>query len=121
MPKRYRPTRREGLSIQYKLKVSREGFASIGKRLGLTKQVVCDVVFGKRHSRRIESEISRILGKADWNEVVLEARSEVQKRPVKDIVREIEQKLDAGKKQLAKHAGEFKTAQRKAGKRRVTA
>jgi len=89
--------------------------------MNIHHSTVYNVMRGFRSSRRIESEIARILGKADWNEVVLEARSEVQKRPVEDIVREIEQKLDAGKKQLAKYAGEFKTAHRKAGKRRVTA
>jgi hypothetical protein len=91
MPDRYRPTHKEGLNIQYKLKVSREGFVSIGKRLGLTKQAVCDVVYGRRRSARIESEIARILGKADWNEVVLEARSEVQKKPVEVILDEMRQ------------------------------
>jgi len=95
VPIRYRPTRREGLNIQYKLKTSEKSFASLGRKLGITKQSVCDVVLGKRRSARIESEIAKILGKANWNDVVIEARSEIQKKPVEVIVREMKQKHDA--------------------------
>jgi len=71
------------------------------------------VIYGKRSSTRIESEIARILGKADWNDVVLEARSEVQKKPVDVIVREIEQKLQAGNSTFATLTGKCKTAQKR--------
>ena len=106
-PNRYRPTHREGLSIQYKLKVSGASFVSVGKSLHLTKQAVCDVVYGQRRSSRIETEIARILGKKSWNEVVLEARSEVQKKPVSVILTEMEQKTQARRKE----AGERMTSQ----------
>jgi hypothetical protein len=90
-PVKYRPARREGLNIHYKLKDSGETFVSIGKRLHVTKQTVCDVASGRRRSARIEAEIARILGKGDWDEVVIEARSEVQKKPVAAILKEMQQ------------------------------
>ena len=58
------------------------------------------VVSGHRRSARIEAEIARILGKASWNEVVLEARSEVQKKPVAVILREMEQRRKAREKEF---------------------
>jgi hypothetical protein len=71
---------------------------------------VYNVLYGKRRSARIEAEIARILGKADWNEVVLEARSEVQKKPVAVIRREMtrarEARVKAAKKALANHIRE---------------
>jgi Zn-dependent oligopeptidase len=41
----------------------------------------------------VEAEIARILGKSDWNEVVLEARSAVTGKPVTELVDEINRKL----------------------------
>jgi len=58
--------------------------------LGVSRASVHYVIYGKRRSARIEDEIARILGKASWNDVVLEARSEVQKKPVKVILQEME-------------------------------
>jgi len=96
---RYSPScYEEGLYIQFLLKTKKQSFVRIGKSLGVSNQIVVNVVFGKRRSRKIESEIARILGKADWNEVVLDARSEVQKKPVEVIIREIEQNMKAGTK-----------------------
>ena len=96
---RYSPScYEEGLYIQFFLKTKKHSFARIGEHLGVSPQIVFNVVYGKRRSRRIETEIARILGKADWNEVVLEARSEVQKKPVEAIIREIEQNMKAGTK-----------------------
>ena len=89
MPTRYRPTRQEGLYIQYKLKSLGKKLANISQGLSLNNSTFYNVIYGKRRSARIEAEIARILGKADWNEVVLEARSEVQKKPVKVILEEM--------------------------------
>ena len=75
--------------------------------LGISPVNVHRVIYGKIRSKRIESEIARILGKASWNEVVLEARSEVQKKPVSVILQEMEQKTQARKKE----AGERMTSQ----------
>jgi len=86
---RYKPTKREGRYIQYRLRLSGETFASIARKLNLHKSTPDRIIYGQRRSARIEAEIARILGKADWNEVVLEARSEVQKKPVKVILEEM--------------------------------
>ena len=94
-PIRYIPTPRESRYIQYRTKDKKKSLADIGRQIGVTRQAVSRVIWGQGSSARIESEIARILGKADWNEVVLEARSEVQKKPVDVVVREIEQNLKA--------------------------
>jgi len=65
------------------------------------------VIYGKRLSARIESEIANILGKASWNDVVLEARSEVQKKPVELILREMEQRKDAANKASKKRMRDY--------------
>jgi hypothetical protein len=70
-------------------------FAGIGRQLGIYPETVLNVVFGRRHSARVEAEIARILGKADWNEVVLEARSAVTGKPVNELVEELNRKLQA--------------------------
>jgi hypothetical protein len=95
---RLRPNRDEGLTIQYHLKRKRFSFVNIGESLKKSPQTVANVVSGRRRSARIEAEIARILGKADWNEVVLEARSEVQKKPVAVIRRETLQAREARRK-----------------------
>jgi hypothetical protein len=104
---RLRPNHDEGLTIQYHLKRKRHSFVLIGERLGVSNQIVVNVVSGRRRSARIEAEIARILGKADWNEVVLEARSEVQKKPVAVIIKEMvqvrEARLKNAKEALANH------------------
>ena len=86
---RLRPKHREGLRIQYCLKDIRETFVDIGRRLKVSPQIISNVVFGRRRSARIEAEIARLLGKADWNEVVLEARAAVTGKSVKTIQQEI--------------------------------
>jgi hypothetical protein len=92
---RLRPDYHEGLNIQYRLKDSSETFVGIGNRLGVSFQSVSAVTFGRRHSAKIEAEIARILGKVDWNEVVLEARSAVTGKPAKELIREMAQKRTA--------------------------
>lgn len=92
---RLRPNRQEGLNIQYRLKTRNEKFVEIGIRLGLSFQIVANVVSGRRRSARVEAEIARILGKPGWNEVVLEARSAVTGKPVPVIVKEIQARLEA--------------------------
>ena len=83
-----RPSAQEGQYIRYRLNLSGEKLAGISLRLGLHPTCTHKVISGQRRSRRIEAEIARILGKADWNDVVLEARSEVQKKPVEVILEE---------------------------------
>jgi hypothetical protein len=107
MPIRFRPSRQEGLYIQYRLKSLGKKLANISKVLSLNNSTFYNVIYGKRRSARIEAEIARILGKSDWNEVVLEARSEIQKKPVKVILEEMrrtrEARLRAAKEKLGEH------------------
>jgi len=97
-PIRIRPNRIEGYHIQFALKCLGNSFVSTANRLGITPPSVRNVIFGYRRSARIEAEIARLLGKADWNTVVLEARSEIQKKPVEAVLNDIQQTLAAQKK-----------------------
>ena len=112
MPIRYRPSRQEGQYIQYRLRLTGERLVAISRRLNLHQSNIDNVIYGKRRSKRIEAEIARILGKADWNEVVLEARSEIQKKPVKAILEEMrrtrEGRLRAAKESLGEHIAQGK-------------
>ncbi|MDR0878956.1 MAG: hypothetical protein LBN21_12985 [Treponema sp.] len=92
-PRRLKPTSREGLFIQYKLRDSDESFVGISTRLGIASPSVRYVVFGQRHSARVEAEIARILGKPNWNEVVLEARSAVTGKSKEAVIEEMENRI----------------------------
>jgi hypothetical protein len=70
-----------------------KSFVSIANLLGLAPPSVRYVIFGRRRSARVEAEIARLLGAADWNEVVLEARSAVTGKPVKAIIQERQRQL----------------------------
>ena len=94
------PSGQEGIYIQYLLKATGQKFVDLAKITGVTPQFIPLVVFGQRRSKKIESEIAKILGHSSWNDVVLEARSEIQKKPVEVIVREMKQQQ--GKNDLAK-------------------
>jgi hypothetical protein len=72
-----------------------KSFCKIGDSLNIVPQVISAVVFGRRRSARVEAEIARILGKDDWNEVVLEARSAVTGKPINKLVEEFNRKLQA--------------------------
>ena len=85
---RLRPTQREGLNIQYKLKDRGFSLSKIALKLNISPSLVLRVVFGHRRSARVEAEIARLLGEADWNAVVLEARSAVTGKPVAAIIEE---------------------------------
>jgi plasmid maintenance system antidote protein VapI len=99
---RLRPLHREGLKILYKVKDSGSSFTRLAQILNIHPSNISHVVSGRRSSARIEAEIARILGKADWNEVVLEARSEVQKKPVKVIIQEMRLAEEEPKKAIQK-------------------
>jgi len=100
IPNRISPTFKEGQYIRYMLNHVGMKLVDVSRKLGLHDTNTRNVVFGLRRSARIESEIAKILGKASWNDVVLEARSEIQKKPVEVIVREMKQQQ--GKNDLAK-------------------
>jgi len=92
---RLRPIYSEGRYIRSLAVLKGLSLKKITDILGVSRTSIHCVIYGKRRSARIESEIAKILGKSDWNDVVLEARSEIQKKPVEVIVREMKQKYDA--------------------------
>ena len=70
----WRPTRQEGLYIQYQLGLQGITLRAVADKYSVSKAVVSAVTAGQRRSRRIEAEIARILGKESWADVVIEAR-----------------------------------------------
>jgi hypothetical protein len=92
---RLKPTRRDGLFIQYQLKIKATGFSDIACKLNVTAPLVFNVVFGRRRSARVEAEIVRILEKNDWNEVVMEARSAVSGKSAATLAAEEKRRLKA--------------------------
>jgi hypothetical protein len=83
-----RPSPQEGIRIQYRLKAKGISFVGIGHSLKTSPALIHYVVFGRRRSARVEAEIARLLGAADWNAVVLEARSAVTGKSVAAIIKE---------------------------------
>ena len=92
---RLRPIYNEGRYIRSQTVLQGLSVRKITEKLGVSRSSVHCVIYGRRRSRRIEAEIARILGKSDWNEVVLEARSFIQKKPVAVIVKEMKQAREA--------------------------
>ncbi|MCL2808653.1 MAG: hypothetical protein FWD24_01165 [Treponema sp.] len=107
MPTRLRPSRREGLNITYKLKDLGVGCTDIARTLNVHHSNICKVVSGQRRSKRIESEIARVLGKASWNDVVLEAQSEIYKKPVELILLERKQSAETAIKSSKKRMKDY--------------
>ena len=70
----WRPTRQEGLYIQYRLGLHGITLRAIADRYSVSKAAVSAVTAGQCRSRRIEAEIARVLGKESWDDVVIEAR-----------------------------------------------
>ena len=105
-PDRLRPSQREGLYILYKLKDSGLNNTAIAQALNVHQSNINKVICGQRRSARIESEIAKILGKASWNDVVLEARSEVQKKPIEEILQERKEKVQRKKEEIKKRMAE---------------
>lgn len=92
---RLQPVNNEGRCIRARTVSLGISLKKIADGLGVSRTSVYCVVHGKRRSARIESEIARILGKESWNEVVLEARSEIQKKPVGAILKEMRREQKA--------------------------
>ena len=105
-PDRLRPSQREGLNIMYKLKDAGSSSAAIAWTLNVHYTNIRKVVYGQRRSVRIEAEVARILGKASWNNVVLEARSEILKKPIEEILQERKEKEQRKKEEIKKRMTE---------------
>jgi hypothetical protein len=116
---RLRPGHREGLNIQYQLKDKEQNFVGIGSKLGISHQIIANVVFGRRRSARVEAEIARLLGKADWNDVVLEARSAVTGKSVKTIMEGIKRQRAAREKAVLEGIVQTVSKDRASGARRA--
>jgi hypothetical protein len=115
---RLRPTKAEGLYLHYRLK-SRGIFPSrLSDIARVQKSIVFDVLSGRRRSARVEAEIARILGKADWNEVVLESRSAVTGKSVKTLLEERENEETRQLEQFEKKVSAIRSL-REASKRRA--
>jgi len=104
---RMRPTYNEGRYIRVQAFLRGISIKKIADSLGASSVSVHCTIYGKRRSARIESEIARVLGKADWNEVVLEARSEVQGKPVNVILDEIRQEQQKLAEATMEQAGTY--------------
>ena len=91
---RLRPDINEGRYIRSLAVLRGLSLKKITNSLGVSRVSVHCVIYGKRRSARIESKIAEILGKESWNDVVLEARSEVQKKPVEVILQEMNQRQE---------------------------
>ncbi|MCL1812245.1 MAG: hypothetical protein FWG29_01845 [Treponema sp.] len=87
-PIRIRPNRREGLNIQYKLKDSGFSLRRVARGLGIDSSLISMVLYGCRRSIRVEAEVARLLGRSNWNEVVLEARAATTGKSVKTLQKE---------------------------------
>jgi transcriptional regulator with XRE-family HTH domain len=116
---RFRPTYRDGLNIQYKLKDRGLSLVKIASGLEIDPSLVTRVVFGRRHSARVEAEIARLLGAADWNAVVLEARSAVTGKSVTAIIKERNRQQAERDKAAMESFGANMSAELAARKRRA--
>ena len=63
----------------------------MGLPLDITKGTVLNVVAGRRRSRKVEAEIARLLGRSDWNEVVIEARLAVSNPAYRPTQKDIDE------------------------------
>lgn len=114
---------REARYVCYRLRECGFRMSDLSKSLSVSKQAVQQVVCGIGRSRRIEAEIARVLGKANWNEVVAEARLAVSGNytpSAKDVSKFLEQtyrqyqkrleELEEHHKQMAKKLEPMKAA-----------
>lgn len=100
--------RQEALHIKYLLKAEGLSLVDVGQNIGIQKGTVLNVVAGRRRSRKVETEIARILGKESWNDVVIEARLAV----TNPAFRPSQKDIDEYKQQIAARLAEI--AERKA-------
>jgi transcriptional regulator with XRE-family HTH domain len=109
---RLKPEKNEGRHIRALAFLCGFTQKEIAVGLGVSPVNVHRTIYGKIHSARIEAEIARILGRADWNDVVLEARGEVQKKPVAVILEEMRHAREAAREAAKEEAGAFYTPER---------
>lgn len=66
-------------------------FIDVEKNIGVKSETVLNVVAGRRRSRKVEAEIARLLGRSDWNEVVIEARLAVSNPAYRPTQKDIDE------------------------------
>ena len=109
-PEYYKPTHEEGLYIHFILKAKKLSFVRIAKSLGVAPQTVANITLGQRRSSRIKLSIAQMLGKQNWSEVVLEARSIIKRKPIEQIKKDIKQQWQTKKKETKNRMREYATA-----------
>ncbi len=107
----FRPTKQEGQYVRYLLGLKDLTFANIGETLGINGETVLNVIYGRRRSRRVEAEIARILGHAEWNDLVIEARLAVS-----GVFKPTKAQINKAKKQAVKNRQELIKQKRNAFK-----
>lgn len=88
---RLRPTKQECFYIHGLLKQKDIPVSFIADSLYVSKSAVYYVVAGRRRSRKVEAEIARVLGRSDWNEVVIEARLAVSNPAYRPTQKDIDE------------------------------
>lgn len=88
---RMRPTKPEGKHIQYRLRMEGFSFEKVATQVGVSTPTIFNVVSGERRSRKVEAEIARLLGRSDWNEVVIEARLAVSNPAYRPTQKDIDE------------------------------
>jgi transcriptional regulator with XRE-family HTH domain len=68
----------ESLYIQFLLEAKRIHLKEIALALDLSTSTVLGALRGYHRSPRVEERVARILGRADWDEVVTEARQAIK-------------------------------------------
>ncbi len=104
-----------GIHIKYLLESKRICFADLARNLKISQQMIQHVIYGRRRSRRVEAEIARILGHAEWNDVVMEARLAVS-----GVGKPTKSQIKKAKAQAIKEHQELINRKRKAFRSKVT-
>ncbi len=109
----FKPEAKEGRYIQYLLRCKNFSFAKIARNMNINLETVLNVTCGRRRSRRVETEIARILGHDSWNDIVMEAHLAIQGigKPTKTQIKqaknqEIKQRQELIKQKRAAFRGQ---------------
>ncbi len=70
----FKLTKEESKYILFRLHLQGLNFARVGAKLQIGRDTVFNVIYGRRRSKRVETEIASILGAKSWNHLVAEAR-----------------------------------------------
>lgn len=88
---RLRPNDQEAAYIKYWLSNNQYKIVDVAALSNVSKQCAQHVVSGRRRSRKVEAEIARLLGRSDWNEVVIEARLAVSNPAYRPTQKDIDE------------------------------